>query len=754
MRSIFFARLVAPAFACLLAAGAGAADLQFNVATGDWQTAGNWSPATVPGSPDSAAINQGRVATINGATGTVGSSADPLNNLHIGGNQNGSLAGNGTLNQSGGTVFTDWVRVGRGNGRTGTYNLSGGTLNAGLNPGAGGLFVGGENDNATGSLNMTGGQLNIANRFRVGHVGSINPGGDSHGTFNLSAGTVNSSAGLIVGHQEGNTNGRFVNGTLLISGGAMTVPTLNVGENARASGTLLMTGGAGTVTGNGFRVGRSGGTAVISLTGGTLTQNTGDAVFGEGAGGNATVTHGGTHTLSTPGFWVGYNGSRGTYTLDNATLNVTGGNLRVGNTGGGTGVMTLNSGLINANTANFYVGSEGGATGVFTMNGGVINNGYNTGSGTFRVGQGSGTGTFNLNGGQLNVRQVTMGNNANDRGWFNQTGGTVRVGGSSTWLSIASSNAGQATWTATGGSLTYSGAIELGFRTGNTGVLTVAGSANYVTGGLNMSGGNPGAATLSRFNLEGGTYRADTMTIAHTATEFNWGSGVLALNTTSGTQGTVDASLGTSNSPFVSHGRQLVFQQGGYGGTGVNETIATGSGINASGLHAVGGNSVLNLGGLYLSAGTRFNQAQFNDGMSLDASAPGDTLMMDTLGASDTIYLLRPFGFFTEDYGSLPLIQFAGGGSLVGTFDTFIGLVDDGRGFAMSTFAVTSATANTLALNTWYLEQTGSGVYFHYKVAGTVPEPDTFALLALSALGLRTARVLRDRRSQIRVGQG
>ena len=81
-------------------------------------------------------------------------------------------------------------------------------------------------------------------------------------------------------------------------------------------------------------------------------------------------------------------------------------------------------------------------------------------------------------------------------------------------------------------------------------------------------------------------------------------------------------------------------------------------------------------------------------------------------------------------------------GSITGTFDTFFGLVDDGRGFSMSTFAVTTATASTLAVNTWYLEQTASGITFHYKVAGSVPEPGTFSL---SLLGVWIARSLRRR---------
>jgi hypothetical protein len=689
-----------------------AADIQFNVASGDWQTAGNWSPATVPGSPDFANVNQGRTVTINSGTGTVATSGDPLNHFSLGGNQNGALAGNGSAIQTGGEVFSAWTRMGRGAGNTGTYTLSAGTLNAGVT--GGGLFVGGENDQGTGYLNMSGGRINAFGAFRVGHINTASSG-TSRGTMTMSAGTVASSADILVGHREAGSG--QAQGTFNLSGGTVTAPQFRVGVSnggGNSFGTLDMSGGVISVSANGFRHGQGGGTAVLNLTGGTVNQTTGHAVFGDGGGSRTTADHGGTFVGNYFQFVVGHNTAYGTYNLSNGTMNIT--------------------------NNDFHVGRQGG-TGVLNQTGGVINNSNGGTSGSLHIGfAGNSRGTYNLSGGTLNFRQLNIGNsNATDQGWFNHSGGAIsNQGVGNSWISVGSSNSGSGTWTATAGTLNHSATFEVGYRTNTSGILTIAGTADYSVGALNMSGANPGLATLSRFNLEGGTFRTDTITLAHTATEFNWGSGVLGLRTSSGTLGGTDLSLGTSNSPFVAHGRQLTFQQGGYGGTGVNETIFTGSGINASGLHAAGGASHLELGGLYLSAGTRFNKAVFNDGLALDASAAGDVL-----STGGTAYLLRPFGFFTEDYGSLPLVQFNGGGSLIGTFDTFIGLGDDGRGFSQFTGVFTSASA--LPLNTWFLEQTASGVNFHYKVAGFVPEPDTFALLAMSALGLRTARTLRDR---------
>ena len=856
---LFFRRAAPVVCGAGLAVSALATDYQFNTATGDWSTAGNWSPSGNPTGGDRAQVNGGRTSDITTNFGTSGSR---LADLNVGGNQYGAPAGNGTVNHSAGDVYTDWFRVGRGAANTGTYAKTGGLLNANQ------FFIGGENDNASGNFSQSAGTLAVNSNFRVGH--SSGGAGTSRGTFTQSGGTVISAPDILVGHREG--GGGFAHGTFNLSNGTLSAPQVRAGvSNAggQAWGTINQTGGTLQITGNGFRHAQGGGTAVINLSGGTMNQPGGDTVYGEGSGGNATVNHSGTHVSNSNQTWVGYNGSRGTYNLNGGTLNIaSGGNdaFNIGRQAGGTGVFNVNGGVLNMTAANARMRLGAGGTGTYNHTGGTSNlsstwaavdggstawidiSGGNANLGALRMGQngstgtmlihggqttstyhelgwgssgrvqmssgtytntgdmtigpvngnatfdlsggqltntsnfglgrghgqaGNSNGTFNMSGGTLNsgsawiglkegntgtsrgtfnmqggaaaFSTLSLGHDASAQGWMNQSGGTITM---SSWLGVGTNPSGTGTWNATGGVLN-AGNIEIGPRTGSSGVFNISGTAQVNADGMLFSHINTGGSTLSQLNLEGGTARVDTLTLAETATDFNWGSGVLTLKTGSGTVGAADLSLGTSNSPFVAHGRQMTFQQGGYTGAGADETIATGSGINVSGTDVVGGNSVLNLGGLYLSSGVRYNKAVFNDGMSLNATAAGDTLALDTPLSNDTAYLLRPFGFFTEDYGSLPLIQFNGGGSMTGTFDTFVGLADDGKGFSLSTFSVTTATANTLALNTWYLEQTATGVFFHYKVAGIVPEPDTFALLAFSALGLRTARLLRERRRQV-----
>ena len=129
--STSFHRFPRASFALLLAGTpmlALATDYQFNVASGDWQTSTNWTPNGVPGSPDSANVNGGRTVTINSSTGAIGTSGDRIDNVGAGGNQQGAVAGNGTISQSGSTVTANWARFGRGSANTGTFNLSGGKL--------------------------------------------------------------------------------------------------------------------------------------------------------------------------------------------------------------------------------------------------------------------------------------------------------------------------------------------------------------------------------------------------------------------------------------------------------------------------------------------------------------------------------------------------------------------------------------------------------------------------------------------------
>src|SRR5436190_4175847 len=93
-----------------------ATDFFFNVANGDWNAPGSWTPAGPPagGGGNFAYVNNGGIATITANTPNM---QDPFI---------GRGAGNsGTVNHSAGVLSNvGWTFIGDGGG-TGTYNLTG-----------------------------------------------------------------------------------------------------------------------------------------------------------------------------------------------------------------------------------------------------------------------------------------------------------------------------------------------------------------------------------------------------------------------------------------------------------------------------------------------------------------------------------------------------------------------------------------------------------------------------------------------------
>jgi hypothetical protein len=102
-----------------------------------------------------------------------------------------------------------------------------------------------------------------------------------------------------------------------------------------------------------------------------------------------------------------------------------------------------------------------------------------------------------------------------------------------------------------------------------------------------------------------------------------------------------------------------------------------------------------------------------------------------------------------NEYGSLPLLAVQG--NLTGVFDSFTGVSQDGLGF--TEYVGPFSSVNDLAVNQWFLQYaqnvvnpvgfaagTYDMVYFHYRVAGYVPEPGTMGLMALGGLLLRSLR--------------
>ena len=99
------------------------------------------------------------------------------------------------------------------------------------------------------------------------------------------------------------------------------------------------------------------------------------------------------------------------------------------------------------------------------------------------------------------------------------------------------------------------------------------------------------------------------------------------------------------------------------------------------------------------------------------------------LQAIESVYLLRPTTQGVTATGSIPLVTTANGGNILGSFDVFLSPTD---GIGVTEVGSVAAVASTP--DSWFLEQTGSGITFHYHVTASVPEPGTFAFFVAGVI--------------------
>lgn len=150
----------------------------------------------------------------------------------------------GRLDVTGGTLTaddTDQVRIGRGAGRIGIINVSGGTFNAG------GIVQIGMDPGGTGFVNISGGRFNANRNATADGVSSVsvilgdNASTATSGTLDLSGGELYTRTGLSVGHSGGGKGLFHVNGGT----GTAHIGDLNTTDSGfwvqRASGTLKAT---------------------------------------------------------------------------------------------------------------------------------------------------------------------------------------------------------------------------------------------------------------------------------------------------------------------------------------------------------------------------------------------------------------------------------------------------------------------------------------------------------------------------------
>ena len=439
-------------------------------------------------------INVGRGASATGSVNITGGSLN-VGDFKVG---RGTGTGSVTLGATGSVSVSNvaGLNLGFEGGSNGTFTQSGGTLN--LN---GGHFQIGEG--GTGTYNITAGTVSNVGWF---HVGS---GGGSVGVMNVG---LSNPAGVVSGNQlyVGNN---AATGTVTVTSGTLRIEDFGEVGRGGGTGTLNVAGPDARVVvaaAGGdpfFNVGVSNGHGTVNITGGGQfhTTNTWFTLgAGNGTTGDATVSGLGSK-LTSKGLIVGWNGlTTGTLNIsDNAVVENSARELSVGRDHNNTtGIINIDSGgTLNNTGTDAFVGHNG--IGIMNMTGGAFNESNTT---VFGAGPGS-VGTLNLTGpGAVTALNFHVGRGGGV-GHVVQTAGSVV---SNSWSNIGDdAGPGGSDYKISGGSFTVaSGGMELGRTRGGsmdisgTGTVSVAGELAIV----GSHAGGDGALTLTG----GGTMNVTT----------------------------------------------------------------------------------------------------------------------------------------------------------------------------------------------------------------------------------------------------
>jgi autotransporter-associated beta strand protein len=621
-------------------------------------------------------------------------------------NTNLDLAQNNTfINAAGGFQFSGSVS---GNG---TINKTG----AGL------VTMVRDNVNWTGGMNINEGEVSVFANGNAMGTGTWTLGGGANNTT-FSAGsslTYNNAGGLVVAAGAGtrtiiNADANVTTGNPVLNGNitlnndaifAITQHTINTHDRLTANGTVTGTGGivktgtgililsgagndysgATDIQGGKFYLGGAGrlGSGAVTISNGANLD------FGTGAGQTNIVSNNisgaGEIIQSTAGTETRITGnvtSTGGLTIENGTLRIGNG----GTTGSYTGDTVINGGALAFARSNAYThgGTISGAGTVSKVNDGTVtltgNNSYSGNTGLF-------TGVLEAD----NANALGTGNIV-----FNAAGGggTLRYTANSAGTDWASRivNSGAAIRLDTAGNnVTLAGIIDssnvAGLVKSGTGTLTLGGDNTY-------SGATTADAGVLAVNGNQSS-AAGAVTISTNAT--------LAGSGTIGGATTINGRHNPGNSPGVqTFNSGLTYATGSTLVWELTANTESGRGTSFDGVNVAGGVLSINAG---VTSDLVFNAA-------------GSTVNWnDSFWGSN-----RQWQIF--DNVSAPTLGSAN------VFDT-INVSEDSAFQSLATVRVGSGFS-------W--EQIDSDVYLNY----TIPEPSTYALLALGAAGLG-AHVIRRR---------
>jgi hypothetical protein len=497
------------ALTALTMASASAADLVWIGGTGNWNAAGNWSPAQIPTAADNAWITNNGTYTVTIPAGSTATAAS----VTIGG-----VSGTQDLAIDRATLTINGASVVNPNGQIDFLVAQS-------------VLTGGGNLTVNGTLNWANGTLSGTGSATVGASGAvaIGSGGvtlgrtlNNSGTTTWAGGNLTMSAGVALNN--------LVGGTFEITGDGRLTGTLTTPINN--SGLFRQTAvGAGTIV-----TAPLNNSATLNVIAGTLNLNLGgthSGTFSNALG--ATLNFGGgNHILAASTFVTG----SGTMSLsgNTTTLNAAG-NFDAGTTlSVSAGVATLAAGcnvsattlnvsggalLFNSSgtvsSVNLSAGTLGGTTpvsvtGLLNLGGGTITNALVTANGGLNI-----TGNTTLNGaklinpgtaiwsaGNLSGANGAVFSNLVSATFINTFDGNISTGGGATPLFV---NAG--TFQKTNGTAA-AGVTSIDFQFINTGTVevqtnTLRYAINQQTAGLTLLDGGNLSAQAQPIQLLGGS---------------------------------------------------------------------------------------------------------------------------------------------------------------------------------------------------------------------------------------------------------
>jgi hypothetical protein len=528
----------------------------------NWLTPGNWNQnavpsggggnfarLTVPG-PNQPTINADIPLVQDILTGAGGIIINHTAGLapQTGWFRMGGLGGTGdvgTYNLSGGTMEASSYRISEQTGQIATLNISGGTMRqVDGNPADTGQWprLG---ENGVANLNLSGtGVVSFDTRvlMGLGTGGGFN-GIQTGGTFEIRHGEFVLGDGFAANSVTPNATYRISGGTLQAlrfhqdgnEGGRITI-----GEWDRSNALFEVSGTANVSAATDFVIGQ--GQAPAPATG-TVNQTGGTISFG-GNGQLPTGAGGAIEDRSIGGLLMS------TDATSTSTYNLTGGTLRQNdmnlveqtsswNNIGQAGTTAFN---ISGNaTASFssrtLIAAATSANAVITQTGGL----FEVRNHELVIAD-LGVGTYNISAGTLQTlgsRPISVGNWNGGNGNLNVSGTAQVITGGDLMLGQAENNtfSSNGTATQTGGTVTVGGDIRMGSNSvGANGVYNLNGGVLDLTGGSILPGftNNGGPGTLT-FNMVGGILRNLSVITGNTSNNtFTQQGGVFEVGSSAG----------------------------------------------------------------------------------------------------------------------------------------------------------------------------------------------------------------------------